>query len=53
MVDAVFSLLASPFALKVESHLVGLNEHVQTCIKVVERMSSGSATGCLGGGEDV
>ena len=45
MVDVVLSSLPSPFALQVESHLVGLDEHAQTCIKEVEKMSS--ATCCL------
>ena len=46
MVDVVVSSLPLPFALQVESHVVGLDEHVQICVKEVEKMSS--TIGCLG-----
>ncbi len=46
VVDTVLSSLPSHDALQVESHLVGLEEHMRTCINKLKKMSG--ATSVLG-----
>ena len=49
MVDIVLGLDPLHVALQVESHLIGLEEQLESCINNLRKMSSGTRFLCLGG----
>ena len=49
VVNAILSLLPSHVPLQVESHLVGLEEQMRTCVNILKKMSSAIQFLCLVG----